>query len=202
MTGNPPLLWLKCWTIWKTKMCENTHLYRIHWRERYFTLQFSILFIQPVDTLIGSVWQLFSGAEPWQIVCKISFKVHRWLLIKVLLVPWTENHLSSFKCGFLNISSRQNLLRSLSRQLFLLRWNKYGAKKCLKNHIPFNFWDDSTLANQGTGKTTESLRRSFHGTNKAGLSSYFRLLAEQLLEFVLIITWIITSHLESIYRHN
>ena len=44
--------------------------------------------------------------------------------------------LSSFKCGFLNIFSCQNLLRSLSSLLFLLLWNKYGAKKCLKNHIP------------------------------------------------------------------
>ena len=50
-------------------------------------------------------------------------------LISNLLVPWTENHLSSFKCSFLNIFSRQNMLRSLSRRLFLLRWNKYGAKK-------------------------------------------------------------------------
>ena len=56
-----------------------------------------------------------------------------------LLVPRTEHHLSSFKCGFLNIFSRQNLLRRLSRLLFLLRWNKYGARKCLKNHIPFDF---------------------------------------------------------------
>ena len=72
-----------------------------------------------------------------------------------MFVPWTENHLSSFKCGFLNIFSRQNLLRSLSSLLFLLRWNKNGAKKCLKNHIPFDFWDDSTLANQGAGKTIE-----------------------------------------------
>ena len=77
------------------------------------------------------------------------------MLIAHLLVPWTENHLSNFKCGFLNILSPQNLLRSLSRLFFLLRWNKYGAKKCLKNHIPFDFWDDSTLANQGAGKTIE-----------------------------------------------
>ena len=35
--------------------------------------------------------------------------------------------------------SRQNFLRSLSCLLFLLWWNKYGAKKCLKNHIPFDF---------------------------------------------------------------
>ena len=55
-----------------------------------------------------------------------------------LLVPRTEDHLSSFKCGFLNIFSSQNLLRSLSRLLFLLRSNKNGAKKCLKNHIPFD----------------------------------------------------------------
>ena len=58
---------------------------------------------------------------------------------RLLLVPWTENNLSSFRCGFLNIFSRQNLLRSLSSLLFLLRWNKNGAKKCLKNHIPFDF---------------------------------------------------------------
>ena len=51
--------------------------------------------------------------------------------------------------------SRQNLLGSLSSLLFLLRWNKNGAKKCLENHIPFDFWDDSILANQGAGKTIE-----------------------------------------------
>ena len=51
--------------------------------------------------------------------------------------------------------SRQNLLRSLSSLLFLLRWNKNGAKECLKNHIPFDFSDDSTLANQAAGKTIE-----------------------------------------------
>ena len=66
-----------------------------------------------------------------------------------------QHHLSSFKCGFRNIFSRQNLLRSLSRLLFLLWWHKYGAKKCLENHIPFDFSDDSTLANQGAGKTIE-----------------------------------------------
>ena len=29
-----------------------------------------------------------------------------------------------------------------------------APKKCLKNHIPFDFWVDSTLANQEAGKTT------------------------------------------------
>ena len=67
----------------------------------------------------------------------------------ILLVSWTEIHLSSFKSGFLNIFSHQNLLHSFSRLLFLLRSNKYGAR----NYIPFDFWDDSTLANQGAGKT-------------------------------------------------
>ena len=33
----------------------------------------------------------------------------------MLLVPSTENHLSSFKCGFLNIFSRHNLSLSLNR---------------------------------------------------------------------------------------
>ena len=74
---------------------------------------------------------------------------------KKLLVPRTEHHLSSFKCDFLNIFSRQNLLRSLSLLLFLLWWSKYGAKKRLKNHIPFDFWDDSTLADQGAWNTIE-----------------------------------------------
>ena len=29
------------------------------------------------------------------------------------------------------------------------------ARKSVKNHIPFDFWDDSILANQGAGKTIE-----------------------------------------------
>ena len=29
------LLWLKCWPVWKTKMFENTYLYRIRWRKHY-----------------------------------------------------------------------------------------------------------------------------------------------------------------------
>ena len=91
--------------------------------------------------------------RPWKTFAKYTFRVN--VLKSILLVPCTENYLSSFKCGFLNIFSRQNLLRSLSSLLFLLRWNKNGAKKCLKNHIHFDFWDDSTLANQGAGKTIE-----------------------------------------------
>ena len=85
-----------------------------------------------------------------------SFSLCTFCLIQLyLLVPSTENHLSSFKCGFLNIFSRQNVLRSLSSLLFSPRWNKIGAKKCLTNHIPFDFWDDSTPANQGARKTME-----------------------------------------------
>ena len=42
---------------------------------------------------------------------------------------WAENHLSSFNCGFLNISSRQNLLSSLSRMLFL-KVNRWLEKEC------------------------------------------------------------------------
>ena len=40
--------------------------------------------------------------------------------------------------------------------------DKYGAKKCLKNHIPFDFWDDSTLANQRAGKNN---RKAFEGAS-------------------------------------
>ena len=74
----------------------------------------------------------------------------------VLLIPRIKNHLSSFELGFLNIFLRQNLLRSLSLVFFLLQRYKYGAKKCPKNHVRFDFWDDSTLANQKTGKTIEN----------------------------------------------
>ena len=93
--------------------------------------------------------------------------------LNILLVSRTEHHLSSFECGFLNMFPRQNLLHSLSRIFFLLRWNKYGAKKCLKNHIPFDYWDDSTLANQGAGKTIQKPLKESHETNKAGIYCIF-----------------------------
>ena len=47
------------------------------------------------------------------------------------------------------------MLRSLSLVLFLLQRYKYGAKKCPKNRVRFDFWDNSTLADQKTGKTIE-----------------------------------------------
>ena len=85
-----------------------------------------------------------------------SALAYSWIIaVNLLLVPRTVHYLTSFKCGFLNIFSRQNLPRSLSHLLFLPRWNKCGAKNCLKNHIPFDFWDDSTLASQEAGKTIE-----------------------------------------------
>ena len=45
---------------------------------------------------------------------------------------------------------------SLSLVLFLSQRYKYGAKKCPENHVRFNFWDDSTSANQKTGKTMKN----------------------------------------------
>ena len=96
--------------------------------------------------------------------------------VTVLLVPWTNNNLSSFKCGFLNIFSRQNLLRSLSCLLFLLWSNKYGAKKCLKNHIPFDFWD-STLANQGAGKTIEKPLKELPWNQQGSVLGLYKQLA-------------------------
>ena len=44
------------------------------------------------------------------------------------LFPRIKNHLNSLELGFLNIFSRQNLLRSLLLVLFLLQRYKYGAK--------------------------------------------------------------------------
>ena len=67
--------------------------------------------------------------------------------------------------------SRQNLLRSFSLVLFLVQRYKYGAKKCPKNHVRFDFWDASTLANQKTGKKQKkNLWRSLRGTNKFVMS--------------------------------
>ena len=60
------------------------------------------------------------------------------LRVRILLVPLIKNHLSSFKLGFLNIFSSQNVLRSLSLVLFLLQRYKYGAKKCPKNQVRFD----------------------------------------------------------------
>ena len=66
--------------------------------------------------------------------------------------------------------SRQNLLRSLSLVLFLLHRCKYGAKKCPKNHVRFDFWDDSTLVNQKTGKTIE---KPFDGASAEPTMCFF-----------------------------
>ena len=103
---------------------------------------------------------------------KQNMITHSWQLVGEKLLNTSRYHLllaaASYYVGstdrassqqlqmwFSEHFSRQNLLRSLSRLLFLPRWNKYGAKKCMKNHIPFDFWDDSTLANQKAGKTIE-----------------------------------------------
>ena len=83
------------------------------------------------------------------------------ILCSILLVPPTEHHLSSFKCGFLNIFSRQNLLRSLSRLLFLLRWNKYGAKKCLKN----TFYSTFEMIQLWSIREQENNRKAFEGAS-------------------------------------
>ena len=70
-------------------------------------------------------------------------------IVTILLVPQIKNHLSSFEFGFLNIFSRQNLLRSLSLVLSLLHHWKYGTKNVQKTTF------DSTLVNQKPGKTIE-----------------------------------------------
>ena len=82
----------------------------------------------------------------------LKFKPSTYLR-HILLATWSQY--SSFELGFLNIFSRQNLLRNLSLVLFLLQRYKNGAIKCPKNHVRFNLGDDSTLANQKTGKTIE-----------------------------------------------
>ena len=83
------------------------------------------------------------------------------LQVAELLVPRTKNHFSSFELSFLNIFSRQNLLCSLSLVLFLLQHYKYGAKKCPKNHVRFDFSQSENRKNN-----RKFLCRSFSGTNK------------------------------------
>ena len=63
-----------------------------------------------------------------------ALEFNRILFVFVSYVVGSTDQASSqqLQVWFLNSFSRQNLLRSLSRLLFLLRWNKYGAKKCLK----------------------------------------------------------------------
>ena len=73
----------------------------------------------------------------------------------VFLVPWTKNHLSSFKCGFLNIFFAPKLAGLFVTPIVSATVEQIWREKCLKNHIPFDFWDDSTLAYQGAGKTIE-----------------------------------------------
>ena len=63
-----------------------------------------------------------------------ALEFNRILFVFVSYVVGSTDQASSqqLQVWFLNSFSRQNLLRSLSRLLFLLQWNKYGAKKCLK----------------------------------------------------------------------
>ena len=67
------------------------------------------------------MWRNISGSDLthyiWASTVVFSKSVHFFSL----LVPRIKNHLSSFEPGFLNIFSRQNLLRSLSLVLILLQ---------------------------------------------------------------------------------
>ena len=69
----------------------------------------------------------------------ISKKIAMCSTKTALLVSRIKNRLSSFELGFLNIFLHQNVLRSLSLILFLLQRYKYGAKRCPKNHVRFDF---------------------------------------------------------------
>ena len=75
---------------------------------------------------------------------------------QVLSVSLVKNHLSSFKLGFLNIFSRQNLLRSLSLALFLLQRYKYGAKNVQNVHVRFDFRQSENRKNN---------RKTFEGAS-------------------------------------
>ena len=87
-----------------------------------------------------------------------------FLLMHDLLVSRTEHHLSSFKYCFVNIFSRQNLLRSLSRLLFLLRWNPgveqiWREKMSEKPHSIRHLW----WFNFSQSGSRRNNRRTFEG---------------------------------------
>ena len=117
---------------------HNSQLWSMHFQRPGIFLRWN-------SRLISGRFSYPDRATFWDWLCLqcvrvfFIFTCDRSQLSSLLLVPWTENHLSCFKCGFLNIFSSQNLLRGLSSLLFLLQWNKNRAKKCLKSHIPFDF---------------------------------------------------------------
>ena len=88
----------------------------------------------PSFSLLSLCFYIHGSLDILNVLCISSKTTYYQRKTAILLVPRTEHHFSSFRCGFLNIFSLQNLLRSLSRLLFLLRWNKYGAKMSEKPH--------------------------------------------------------------------
>ena len=99
-------------------------------------------------------------------------QLHRFLHFLGIVGSTDRASSQQLQMWFSEHFSRQNLLRGLSRLLFLLQWNKYGVKKCLKNHIPFDFWDDSTLANQGAGKTIEKPLKELPWNQQVSVQKY------------------------------
>ena len=77
-----------------------------------------------------------------------------WLnhVIKQTSFPFSSNmNFASHLVDYISVHIRFDMERYLL-DIHHAEAFKYSAKKCLNTHIPFNFIDDSTLANQGAGK--------------------------------------------------
>ena len=107
------------------------------------------------------VFEILANLQSIEIKCKkVDFLKNTssfsfFSLFLFLLVPWTKNHLSSFKCGFLNIFSRQTCCVVCQGYCFYYGGTNMARKNVWKTTFHSTFWGDSTLANQGAGKTIE-----------------------------------------------
>ena len=133
---------------------------RVFGRPEYCGIERGGIFFKDSLPFLDSLWlDCFS-----KIVHSGSLQIAIWNCVANMSLLVASMHRESFQqlqMWFSEHFLRQNVLRSLSRLLLLLRWNKYSTKKCLKNHIPFHFWDDSTSANQEAGKTIEKPLKEF-----------------------------------------
>ena len=130
-----------------------------------------ILFQKKVEFLkSGTLFQFYASSNKDTFFYSPSISRHHSIATccvkynsRYILVDSTDRASSQQleKCGFLNIISRQNLLRSLSPLLFLLRWNKYGAK----NVWTITFHSTLRWFNFSQSGSKKNNRKAFEGTS-------------------------------------
>ena len=109
-------------------------------------------------------WITFTN-EP--ILYRIWQPIHsRSAKYRIIVGTMDRESSQQLQIGFSEHFSCQNLLRRLSRLLFVLQWNKYGAEKCLKTTFRSTFEMIQLQSIREQEKQYKSLWSSFHGTNK------------------------------------